>query len=139
MQADAVSALVHNHKCIATVGPTSNPIVDKPNCSATANVDLAATASAALAAVNQLRSNTSPDQSSDIMAALTRKCEGDDTNKCSAVSHLDLIHVSSLLLLPFVLFCSFFVLFVLFVLFVSFVFVFFVLFLFFSNPKSMLS
>ena len=83
MQADAVSAPVHNHNCVATVGNTSNPIVDKPNGSATANVDLAATASAALAAVNQLRSNTSPDQFSDIMAALTRNREGDDSSKCS--------------------------------------------------------
>ena len=67
---DAVSAPVDNHNCVTTVGPTSDPIVDKPNGSATANVDLAATASAALAAVNQLRSNTSPGQFSDIVSWL---------------------------------------------------------------------
>ena len=88
MQADAVSAPVDNHNCVTTAGPTSDPIVDKPDGSATANVDLAAIvstviASTALAAVNQLRSNTSPDQFSDIMAALTRNREGDDSSKCS--------------------------------------------------------
>ena len=80
MQADVAFAPV-DHTCLNT--PGSAPVVDEPDGSGAANADLAATASAALAAVNQLRSNTSPDQFEDIMAALTRNREDDDSSKCS--------------------------------------------------------